>query len=256
MRSSTLKFKPHRRAVLTGMVAAAAVPALPAQAASDFNASIGWRGLEAGLGEARINRKPVFMVIHANWCPACRSYSSLFRDTEVISILGNYVPILADADREKGTRRYRPDGSYIPRSMVLSSEGEHYKDVTGPYEHRYFLPPDDAGYLLDYLSRGLARAGGGSGGGSDQPAVAYGDPVRKTVPGGDAGPSLARPNAPRFGSNGQTEGGPKRMTVPGTKTAEGGPVRKTVPGARAAPAPTLNEGGSEPGLIEKLLGKF
>jgi len=211
---------------------AAAVPLAlaghPAGAAIDFNTSIGWRGFDDGLALARAQSKPIFMLVHANWCPACKRYAPTFREAAVVAKLRSFVPVLVDSDHDAAARRYRPDGGYIPRSLILSSSGEHYADVTGPYDHQYFLPPSDTDYLLDYLDRGLARAGGNR--------MAAAQPVRRTAPGAGEGPSFSR--LPETGQTGG--GGPKRVRAP----------QAAAPSTeRAAEAAT-----AEPGLLERILG--
>jgi len=223
-----------RRLFCGGLLALpASLGALPARAGIDFNGRIGWRGLETGMAEAARDAKPIFMVIQADWCPACRKYSGLFRDPAVITRLQDFVPVLLEAGKDRATRNYRPDGGYIPRSLVLSPGGQHYAEITGPYKSRYFLPPSDAAYLLNYLDRGLARSRGTQ--------VAAIQPQRRAAPLSEGdGPSFRRPGT---ASAAQDLGGPKRLRAP-------------QPAAETAPSPDRTEAASEPGLIERLLSIF
>jgi len=216
-----------RRGFCAGLaVLPAALSASPADAATDFNGAIGWRDATSGLAEARRLGKPVFMVVHANWCPACRKYSRVFRDPAVVEKLRAFVPILVDSDRDATEKQFKPDGGYVPRSMILSPEGELFGDITGPYKSRFFLPPEDPDYLVGFLDRGLARAG--------VPAAVPAQPVRRTAPGaGSDSASLIRPEQAGGGT-----GGPKRLRAPGTT---------------AGPAESAAADPQAPGLVERII---
>lgn len=242
-----------RRLILGGVAAMAALgPAAPVLGAERFNPRIGWRNAAGGLDEARRTFRPIFMVVHADWCPACRTYSKDFDDPQIIERLkADFVPVLVNADDDRASAtRFQPDGPYIPRTMVLSSKGELFEDVTGPFDHKFFLPPGQPDYLLAFMARGLARAKG------DDDAIVMQDPVRKAVPGGDKGPSFQRPQlgTKRLGGSGASAdaGGPKRMTVPGARSA---PPNGTAPVLKGAPAPSAAGEVPQPGLIDRLLGK-
>jgi len=101
-----------RRGFCAGAVGlSAALAGLPARAAADFNTSIGWRGFEDGLALARAQSKPIFMVVHADWCPACKRYAPTFREAAVVAKLRSFVPVLVDADNDRAEKRFRPDGA-------------------------------------------------------------------------------------------------------------------------------------------------
>jgi len=98
-----------RRRFCAGAVALpVALTAPAADAAIDFNAAIEWRNASDGMSEAKWLSKPVFMVIHADWCPACRTYSKLFQNRAVVAKLGAFVPVLVDFDSGRTERSYRP----------------------------------------------------------------------------------------------------------------------------------------------------
>ena len=215
----------RRRLCAALMILPVLLAAKPAQAKNDFNEAIGWLGLTEGLIAARAVSKPIFLLIHADWCPACRSYRRLFHRSAVVSKLSAYVPVLIDGERDKSAeRRFRPDGSYIPRSLLLSPQGKHYKDITGPHKSKYFLPTKKEAHLLDYLDRGLTRASGG--------AVPRNGAVRRSVPGDGEGPSFKRPDVKtRTG-----DGGPKRLRAPGADQAQPEPQSNLAPSPTPEPA--------------------
>ncbi len=95
----------RRRFCAGAMALPVAMTARAADAAIDFNAAIEWRNASDGMTEAKWLSKPVFMVVHADWCPACRTYSKLFQDRAVVAKLGAFVPVLVDFDRSRTERR-------------------------------------------------------------------------------------------------------------------------------------------------------
>lgn len=230
-----------RRAVCGGLaLAPLLLHPLPVRAGLDFNAAgIPWQKPSAGFVQARTYTKPVFMLVYADWCPACKTYSRLFSRPDVARALSGFVPVLADADHDRIERQYRPDGGYIPRSMVLTHEGELVEQLTGPYESRYFLPPKDPDYLIDFLARGLAFAG--------PEQIPLAQPSRKAAPLGDGpGPSLTRAGDPAA----PAPDGPRRMRVPGQASV---PAADSAPAAGPAPVAVPAE---EEGLFRRLIDLF
>ena len=229
-----------------GLTAATAFGAFhtPARAAYN-NGAIFWRENALAFNDARVAAKPIFMLVHAEWCPACKVYSKLFYDQQVVRKLEAFVPVLINADKSDLAKKYNPDGDYIPRSMILSSDGEIYQDVTGPYDHKFFLPPKEVPFLLDFLDRGLARAGV-----IPRDQVVMSSPSRKAAPTGDIGPSLARAQ-PAAGTASAPANGPKRVTVPKRATAPA--PNPPTPAAEAAPAPAPAGEETTPGIVGRLL---
>ena len=230
----------RRRLCGTLLALPAAFAAPSARAAIDYNHWIGWLDLTNGLISARATAKPVFLLVHAEWCPACRSYSKLFHRPAIVDKLRAFVPVLLDYDLDPATeRRYRPDGKYIPRSLLLSPEGNHFEDIVGPHKSKYFLPPSDEDYLLDYLDRGLVRHGGIAG--PRQGAV------RRAAPNyGGQLPSFKRPDS-RLPDGGS--GGPKRLRAPGTSQRSS---EDSVAKVEPEPMDTPDQ-SNQPGLLERIL---
>ena len=127
---------------------------------SGFNdEGIAWRTYEDGLEEARLSGKPIFLLVHATWCPVCQVYRAQFFDKRVEEMARDMVFIIVDKDLEPTVSdRYALDGTYIPRSMILDSEGRQVVEIKGPDpDYSYFLYPDSPEELRDMLEHGLAR---------------------------------------------------------------------------------------------------
>lgn len=126
-----------------GLVAALALTLLapPAHAGGDWNdGQIAWRPYEAGLAEAKKEKKPVLLIFFTEWCPHCTNYSKVFHDPKVVAKAKDFVMIRLDADQNKELgKQYAVDGSYIPRTFFLSSAGKLDASIHAPREQfKYF----------------------------------------------------------------------------------------------------------------------
>ena len=149
-----------RRLVVAAMACALAMSAQAGPHLAGFNdAQIEWRDIEAGLAEARRTGKPVFLLVHATWCPTCRKYRSVFSDPEIVALSKDFVFVLVDRDKEAAaSAAYAPDGEYIPRSMMLTSEGVLRPELNaGRQDYRFFVNPSDPRQLRSLLKAALAE---------------------------------------------------------------------------------------------------
>jgi thioredoxin-related protein len=104
--------------------------------------------------QAKQENKPVFMVIKADWCHACKLYEDNTLNTaEVSNLLNSYfIPILVDFDREKKiVSKYSVVGP--PTTILFSSEGKEIASVPG------FISKEE---LLDGLENSLSNLKNGS----------------------------------------------------------------------------------------------
>lgn len=68
--------------------------------------------------------KPVMMVVHKSWCPACKQLRQKFMTSPEIEILSeHFVMANAEDDDEPADEMYSPQGGYSPRIMFLNSDG-------------------------------------------------------------------------------------------------------------------------------------
>ena len=120
---------PLTRTLLLLAVLAILAPAR-ARAGGDWNdAGVAWQPYEAGLGPAKKDKKPVLLVFFTEWCPHCTNYSEVFHDPKVVEQSKQFVMIRLDKDKNAElSKKYAPDGEYIPRTYFLSSDGELDRD--------------------------------------------------------------------------------------------------------------------------------
>jgi thiol-disulfide isomerase/thioredoxin len=114
----------------------AAIPGVRPALAHDWNEkAIAWQPYEVGLAAAKKERKAVLLVIFTEWCPHCKNYAELFHDAKVVDASKKFVMIHVDKDKQPDiSKRYAPDGEYIPRTYFLSSDGKLDESIKAPRE--------------------------------------------------------------------------------------------------------------------------
>ena len=132
----------------------------PAHAGGDWNdGGIGWQPYEKGLEVAKKEKKPVCLIFFTEWCPHCENYSQVFHDQKVIEKSKKFVMVRLDKDKNaEVSKKYAPDGEYIPRTYFLSSSGELAPDVHAPRDKfQYFYDEKDPSSVLAGMDAALAK---------------------------------------------------------------------------------------------------
>lgn len=88
---------------------------------------------KATLDEAKRQQKPIMLIIHKTWCPACKQMRRKFEASAEIEALSEYF-VMADAedDDEPTDERYAPNGSYSPRILFVNPENGNLYPITNP----------------------------------------------------------------------------------------------------------------------------
>ena len=145
---------------ITGRSIAAAAPGITPEMAEAWNAAeINWRDIKSGIYEASKTSKTVIMVFHATWCSACKKYRGVFRDRDIIEASKDFVMILIDADADKmANGAFAPDGTYVPRTLFLNSDGDVLKDLTGKDpQYPHTIDSDSPEELLALMRKAKAK---------------------------------------------------------------------------------------------------
>ena len=126
-------------------------------------AEIAWRDVGPGIREATRTGKPLVMVFHAEWCKACRQYREVWKDPGVVAGSRNFVMVLVDVDqRPQDNGAFSPDGTYVPRTIFYSAEGEVMKHVRGKdpeFPHTIDIDdPTELRTLMEKAASGAAPA--------------------------------------------------------------------------------------------------
>jgi len=132
----------------------------PAFAGGDWNdAGIQWQPYEQGLAAAKKDKKPIVLIFYTEWCPHCANYSKEFHDEKVVAQSKNFVMIHLDKDKNAElSKKYAPDGEYIPRTYFLASDGTLDASLTAPRpEYKYFYDEHDPAQLLAAMDTALKK---------------------------------------------------------------------------------------------------
>jgi|TARA_B100001123_G_scaffold193970_1_gene221095 thiol-disulfide isomerase/thioredoxin len=128
--------------------------------ALDWNEEgIAWTRYDSGLEEARANGKPILALVYADWCAHCKKYGENFFESKIEDISKKYVMVLVNQDKEPATSRYlSPDGIYVPRTFILSSEGEIRDDIFAvPSRFQFFYDYRSPDNILNAMKKGLSK---------------------------------------------------------------------------------------------------
>ena len=139
--------------------AAAAAPATPVPAATpppaaqgeDWNdAQIAWKSYDEGLAAAATEKKPVCLVFFTTWCPHCKNFSRVFKDPRVVEASKSLVMVRLDKDKNPEiSRKFAPDGEYIPRTYFLASNGTLAPSIHAPRtQFQYFYDESNPASIL------------------------------------------------------------------------------------------------------------
>lgn len=150
------------RSSLYAMLAASAVSltARVVMAGGDWNdKSIAWQPYEAGLQLAQKEKKPICLIFYTEWCPHCTNYSGVFHDPKVVEESKKFVMIRLDKDKNQElSKKYAPDGEYIPRTYFLSSAGVLDPDLHEQRDkYKYFYSEKDPASLLAAMSKAQTK---------------------------------------------------------------------------------------------------
>ena len=132
-----------------------------AVAGGDWNdTGIQWLPYDKGIEQAKTEKKPVCLVFYTEWCPHCANYSKVFHDPKVVEKSKQFVMIRIDNDKNQElSKKFAPDGSYIPRTYFLTSAGVLDPDIHAPREqYKYFFDersPDSVLAAMDAASKKL-----------------------------------------------------------------------------------------------------
>ena len=133
-----------------------------ALAGGDWNDNgIKWLPYDEGLAEAKKNAKPICMVLYTDWCPHCTNYSKVFHDSAVVEKAKQFVMIRINTAQQKDvSRKYAPDGSYVPRTYFLASDGELDPSIHAPRQkYKYFYSERDPASILAGMKKALEKHG-------------------------------------------------------------------------------------------------
>ena len=131
-----------------------------ALAGGDWNdAGIKWKSFDEGVAEATKEKKPICLIVYTEWCPHCTNYSGVFHDAKVVEQAKNFVMIRIDKDKYPDiSKKYAPDGEYIPRTYFLAPDGKLDPEIHAPRDQfKYFYDERVPGSVLGGMDEALKK---------------------------------------------------------------------------------------------------
>lgn len=123
---------------------------------SDINwndSNLTWYDYDSGIELATHKKLPALLILYADWCSTCKSYSELFHLYQVEKELHDLVLIRVDVDDQPElSEAYNFDGKYVPRTFGITRQGHLASDLgsdTSRYAH--FIPADEPLKLIDVV---------------------------------------------------------------------------------------------------------
>jgi protein-disulfide reductase (glutathione) len=126
----------------------------------DWNdANIKWMSYDEGLVEAKKSHKPICLIFFTTWCPHCKNYSGVFSDPEVVKKSKSFVMIRLDKEQNAEiSKKYAPDGEYIPRTYFLSADGTLDPSLSEARDqYKYFYDEKGSASILAGMDRALKK---------------------------------------------------------------------------------------------------
>jgi protein-disulfide reductase (glutathione) len=122
-------------------------------------AEIAWREVGPGIREASRTGKPVVMLFHASWCSSCKRYRAVWKDPGVVAAAKSFVMILVDVDKDPDANgAFAPDGTYVPRTIFYTAEGDVMQDVVGKDpEYPHTIDLDDPTELRTLMQKAAGK---------------------------------------------------------------------------------------------------
>lgn len=99
---------------------------------------------EAGLAEAKATGKPILLIIHKDWCGACKQAGAKFETNQYLKELAKEFVMISHPE-DDGNKKYEPDGGYVPRFLFLDPK-------TGEVDQSIIVPQPDSKYKYYYAS--------------------------------------------------------------------------------------------------------
>jgi len=120
--------------------------------AHGFGEDIDWVKWEDAVETSLEVNKPIFLLIHKQWCHACKNLKKTMQQSnarKAFKRLSEYFVMVNTADDEEPfEEEYRPDGKYIPRLLFLDKNGDpllQFKNKKAEYKNYayYYASPAD-----------------------------------------------------------------------------------------------------------------
>lgn len=108
-----------------------------------WDGPVKWNDYAPGLAQATAEKKPILLLVYADWCPRCRELVPAFSDPEVARLAEGLVLIKQNGDlKPDWLAAFDTLGGYVPRLFFLTPDGSLREDITsGHPRYPYFYTP-------------------------------------------------------------------------------------------------------------------
>lgn len=112
-----------------------------------------WSDWATGLARAKQEKKPILLMVYADWCPRCRELAPVFNLPEVTALEEGLVLIRQNGDEKPDwLQAFDSLGGYVPRVFFLTPDGSLREDITsGHPRYPYFYTPAGVEALKDAM---------------------------------------------------------------------------------------------------------
>lgn len=134
---------PATAAPATGAPAPATAAPRRAAAEIHWEGPVAWKDWDAGLAQAKAEKKPILLLVYADWCPRCRELVPVFQDPEVVKLAEGLVMVRQNGDlKPPFLDAFESLGGYVPRLFFLTPDGSLREEITsGHPRFPYFYTP-------------------------------------------------------------------------------------------------------------------
>ena len=108
-----------------------------------WDGPVKWNDYAPGLAQATAEKKPILLLVYADWCPRCRELVPAFSDPEVAKLAEGMVLIKQNGDlKPEWLTAFDSLGGYVPRLFFLTPDGSLREEITsGHPRYPYFYTP-------------------------------------------------------------------------------------------------------------------
>lgn len=125
----------------------------------EWSPAAGWMDWDAGLAAAKISKKPICLVLYADWCPRCKELAPVFESGEIAKLGKDMVMVRQNIDeRPKWLEQFGSLGSYVPRVFFFDAEGNIMDGITSAHaRYPYFYTPAGRKALETSMRKALEK---------------------------------------------------------------------------------------------------
>ena len=119
---------------------------------------IEWQPWSKGILSAKESGKPIMVILHKSWCPACKALKPKFEASKDIGQLSSHFVMINAKEGEEpmDEPKLNIDGAYIPRVIFLDSEANVLTDVFNEKGNpKYLYYHMDANSIADSMKKVL-----------------------------------------------------------------------------------------------------